>query len=122
MTHKTPFLPRPRRLPVHIQVDNQTQGIFFHSEIMNISKGGVFIRADITLPLGSEIEFVFMLPKTQKKIAAQGIVVWSRPLKNKSRVQSFPDHPCGMGVQFKGLGIKEAQDILKEIDEASKKD
>ena len=109
---------RPRRLPVQIRIDHSTLNMFFDSEIMNLSKGGVFIRADITLPLGSEIEFEFTLPATKKSVNAKGVVVWSRP-SNARPNQAFPDHPPGMGIQFRDIDLSDVDAILNEIDTAS---
>lgn len=110
--------PRPRRLPVKIQVDKSTVSMFFDSEIMNLSKGGVFIRADIVLPTGSEVEFEFKLPKSKRLIHAKGVVVWARRAGQKP-TQSFPVHSAGMGVQFKEISLDDVEAILEEIERHS---
>ena len=107
--------PRQRRLPVKIQIDRSTVAMFFDSEIMNLSKGGVFIRADIVLPTGSEIEFEFKLPKSKRIVRAKGVVVWARRTGQKP-APSFPVHPTGMGVQFKEISLDDVEAILEEID------
>ena len=89
--------------------------MFFDSEIMNLSKGGVFIRADITMPPGSEIDFEFTFPKTKRKVFAKGIVIWARSAKGESP-NSFPNHVRGMGVQFKDVKLEDIESILDEID------
>jgi uncharacterized protein (TIGR02266 family) len=94
--------------------------MFLDSEIMNLSKGGVFIRSDITLPLGSEIEFEFRLPGSEKAISALGVVVWSRPRTRKKK-GFLPDHPPGMGVAFKTIGTEDLESILAEIERLSEK-
>lgn len=111
--------PRARRLPVKIQIDRSTLGIFFDSEIMNLSKGGVFIRADIVLPTGSEIEFEFKLPRSRRLVKAKGIVIWARRAGQKS-LYSFPTHASGMGVQFKDIALGDVEAILDEIDQHSR--
>ena len=93
--------------------------MFFDSEIMNLSKGGVFIRADITLPPGSEIDFEFTLPKSKRKVYAIGVVIWARSAKGENP-NSFPMHVRGMGVQFKDAKLHDIESILDEIDLWSK--
>lgn len=119
MTDDQDKKPRGRRLPAKIQIDKDSLGMFFDSEIMNLSKGGVFMRADIVLPTGSEIEFEFKLPKSKRMIRAKGIVVWSRRAGQKA-AYSFPTHPPGMGIQFKEISLDDVEAILKEIDQHSK--
>lgn len=116
MTDEKNQRPRGRRLPVKLQIDTSTLGMFFDSEIMNLSKGGVFIRADIVLPTGSEIEFEFKLPRSKQVVKAKGIVVWARRAGQKS-LYSFPSHACGMGVQFKEISLSDVEAILDEIDQ-----
>ncbi len=112
--------PRSRRIPVRIQIDHSTLEIFLDSKIMNISKGGVFIRTDLGPPPGSEVDFEFALPMSKRTICAQGIVVWARKKTLKSS-SSFPSHPSGIGVQFKELNSRDASAILYEIDALTKK-
>ncbi len=113
--------PRPRRVELKIKIDRSSTDIFYQSEIMNISKGGVFIQSDITLPLGSEIDFDFTLPRSLKRINVRGIVVWTRSKKQSHKSQSFLDHPCGMGVAFLKMSESDIQAILREIEANSKK-
>ena len=51
---------RARRLPVKIPVTLSTVETFLDSEIMNLSKGGIFLKADITFPLGTEVDLEFV--------------------------------------------------------------
>ncbi len=90
--------------------------IFLDSEIMNLSKGGLFLRADIPLATGSEVDFEFTLPHTRRSVRAVGTVVWARKGK-KVRGAMHASHPSGMGVQFKDIGISEMEAILDEIEQ-----
>ncbi len=111
-----PFPSRPRRIPVHLRIDRSTLGAFLDSEIMNLSRGGVFIRTDLPLPPGSEVDFEFSLPTSGRTVRAEGVVVWSRKRGMKS-TSSFPEHPPGMGVQFKELAQEDIEALLDEIEE-----
>jgi type IV pilus assembly protein PilZ len=113
--HKSPLPSRTRRIPVHLAITRSTLGTFLDSEIMNLSKGGVFIRTDLPLPPGSEIDFEFTLPNSNKVVRAEGVVVWSRKRALKSSAY-LPDHPPGMGVQFRKLDTSDIEAILDEIE------
>jgi len=101
---------RPRRISISIPVTYQNLDIFLDSEIMNLSKGGVFIKADIALPLRSKIDFHFTLPEDSKVVKATGLVVWSREKSKKSSEIS------GMGVQFMDISSDDIEAILDYIE------
>jgi len=109
---------RPKRLTINIPVSYQNLEMFLDSEIMNLSKGGVFLKADITLPLRSKVDFEFSLPGpgpgTAKVIKATGMVVWSR------RRGQDPGHPSGMGVQFLNISTDDIEAILDYIEKIIK--
>lgn len=106
---------RPRRLPIRLRVDRSTLPAFLDSEIMNLSKGGVFIQADLPLPTGSEIDFEFTLPASGRVISAVGVVIWVRKRGTKAP-GPHADHPAGMGIQFKKLEPVDIEAILDEIE------
>jgi uncharacterized protein (TIGR02266 family) len=112
---RSTFQLRPRRLPIHLRIEQSTLGVFLDSEIMNLSKGGVFIRTDIPLPTGSEIDFEFTLPTSGRRIQADGVVVWTRKRGLKT-MTSLPNHPAGMGIQFRKLAQADIEAILDEIE------
>jgi len=114
------FKPRERRIPVQISVEKSTIGMFTGSEIMNLSKGGVFIRSDISLPIGSVVDLRFSLPNLKKSVQIEGIVVWSRHRTSK-KTGSFPNHPPGMGIEFRSAGVKELKWIQEEIERQMRK-
>lgn len=113
--------PRPRRLPVQISITSSTVDVFLDSQIMNLSKGGVFVRADITLPLGSEVDFTFTLPESDRVVQASGVVVWSRKAGKKPS-ESFPEHPPGMGIQFRKIDMEDLEFLLDEIERLVKEE
>lgn len=105
---------RPRRVSLNLPVTYDNLGIFLDSEIMNLSKGGVFIKADISLPLRSKVDFQFTLPDDEKVIKATGMVVWSRKRNSRS------DEPSGMGVQFLEISTADIELILDHIEKLLK--
>lgn len=81
------------RAPLNIKVDVDSTDTFFSSPMMNISKGGIFLRTDDPLPVGRVLNLQFTLPDSARVIKGQGRVVWvERP---------GGERPAGMGVRFK---------------------
>ncbi|MCI5071315.1 PilZ domain-containing protein [bacterium] len=103
---------RSKRFAVQIQLGAASHELFYGSQIMNISKGGVFIKADLVLAVGSIIDFTFTLPKTNQTISVTGVVVWARRALSKQK-DSFPHHPSGMGVQF----VQTSNAVLDKINQ-----
>jgi len=105
---------RPRRLAISLPVTYDNLGMFLDSEIMNLSKGGVFLKADIPLPLRSHIDFQFSLPDESRVVKATGIVVWSRKYSKEK------NKPSGMGVQFLDISTDDIEAILDYIEKLIK--
>lgn len=79
-----------QRVFIDVLVNYTNYKIFFCNPAMNISKGGVFIKAKKPEPKGSEIRMVFRLPNSSREIHTIGKVVFV----NQDRRQS------GMGIKF----------------------
>jgi len=62
----------------------------------NISRGGIFIESDKTLPEGETTTLRFVLDAEQAPVEIKGRVAWVRREEGKSLVE----HPAGMGVEF----------------------
>ena len=101
---------RPRRVSINIPVSYNNIDMFLDSDIMNLSKGGVFIRSDISLPIRSHVDFQFLLPDSSRLIKATGIVVWSRGYSKSG------SEPSGMGVQFLDISTDDIEAILDCIE------
>ncbi len=115
MTEPISLRPRARRLPVKIPISRSTIPVFLESQIMNLSKGGVFIRSDIVFPLGSEIDFEFSLPGSSRAVRAVGVVVWTRP-RRKGEKHFLPEHPPGMGVQFRTIHSEDLDFLMEQLE------
>ncbi len=64
--------------------------------VKNVSKGGVFLRADVLPESGSEIRILFHTQQG-RKVEIWGTVVWSTAELNQ------PDARPGFGVRFEGV-------------------
>ncbi len=75
---------------------------------MDISVGGMFVRAANPAPFGAEVVIRTNLPGSSEEHVLPGVVRWTRP--------------DGMGVQFGLLGARETHlitEILRKHEEAS---
>ena len=116
MSEKNKNLRTSERKDVKIPLDNIVPvHIFTESQIVNISKGGVFISTPRPLPNDSEIEIEFVLPRVSKRIRVKGTVKWS--IDQSSLPDGSRGIVPGMGVKF----IKISKESIKEIQRYLKK-
>jgi uncharacterized protein (TIGR02266 family) len=90
------------RYRVDIRVDCVTRELFVANRMMNISRGGFFIEAN--LPLHSEVDLVFRVPGSGDPIAAKGRVVWSWDTRRGSARLL-----AGSGIRFTDMAPKDRQ-------------
>jgi uncharacterized protein (TIGR02266 family) len=69
----------------------------------NLSRGGIFVEADHTMPLATEVALEFRLPEAKRSLAPTAQVIWHRPRANGL--------PHGMGLQFLALDSAAAEAI-----------
>lgn len=95
-------------LPVELQRKDGTQS---QAEIMDISKGGCFIKTHEKFNLEEKLNIEFKL--FEKKINCYGLVVWS--------TESTITHPKGIGIKFTQVSranlfyLKQATKKMKKI-------
>jgi len=109
MNKKIKNLRKDDRVEVKIPLEIQPTHVFTESQIVNISKSGLFISSPRPLPIDCEIEFEFVLPRASKKIKAKGKVKWA--IDQFSKPDGTKGIVPGMGVKF----IKVSKESLKEI-------
>ena len=101
------------RKDVQIPLNIVPVHIFTESQIVNISKGGVFISTPRPLSDDSEIEIEFVLPRVSKKIRAKGKVKWS--INSSEKPDGTHGIIPGMGVKFIEISKEHLKEILKYI-------
>ena len=79
------------RTPVMLQVAYERLNSFFADYTRNISKGGTFIRASRTVPLGTVFRFRLVVPGRASPFELEGVVV---------RHGEEGEEP-GVGIQFR---------------------
>ena len=99
------------RAAVKIEIEFKHTFDFVSSYMLNISKGGLFIKTDEALPLDTIVFLRFTLPGDTKLIETEGKVVWCNTNKGKGYF------PRGMGIKFLRLNSDDAEKIKIFVDE-----
>jgi uncharacterized protein (TIGR02266 family) len=99
------------RAVVKIEIEFKHTIDFVTSYMLNISKGGLFIKTDEALPLDTIVFLRFTLPGDTKLIETEGKVVWCNTKKEKGYF------PRGMGIKFIRLNSDDAEKIKIFVDE-----
>lgn len=73
----------------------------------DISEGGIFVRTNKKLPVGTQVSLRFHLPNSDKLIATTGKVTWVNSDESVSP-------GIGFGIQFINLS-QESQGIIQEF-------
>ncbi|MEL6347428.1 MAG: TIGR02266 family protein [Myxococcota bacterium] len=95
-----------RRLPIRIQVDYETLDEFLEDVTANISVGGMFIRTDAPLVVGTRFRLRFTLPDERRAIDAVGEVRWT-VMPDRVNGRRVP----GMGVRFDQLSESDQRQL-----------
>ncbi len=102
----------PRGLPriaIEAKVELRRRRSEWHGTARNLSRGGVFVETDETLPAQAEVDLEFELPETPLALASTAQVIWARP--------AAPDLAPGMGLRFLGLDRQMARQLSEYVEE-----
>ncbi len=88
---------RHPRKEVDLEIIYSSLDTFFYDYALNISRGGMFIKTENPMHVGSKVNMRFSLPGSDRIIETSGRVVHT--VSGKSRT----DEPHGMGIEFAGL-------------------
>jgi uncharacterized protein (TIGR02266 family) len=83
---------------------------FFRAYISNLGAGGLFIKTNQTLPIGTILQLDFNLPGSDYVIQTKGEVVWAR-----TKEESDERKPPGLGIQFVTMKPEDNQRIRTYI-------
>jgi len=87
------------RLPVNLLIDYQVLDQFLYDYATNISLGGVFIRSQNPLPVGTKLRVQFSLPGLEETVVTWGEV--AHVIEERAK-EGFR----GMGIRFDDLDSK----------------
>src|SRR5579859_5743033 len=92
---------------------------FYTGMTENVSEGGLFIRTQNVLPIGTRVKVEFTLPTAQSPLTIIGVVRWTRSpdamreeYNNFGSVENASSNP-GMGIQFEDVDPKATDAIVK---------
>ncbi|OAG27323.1 TIGR02266 family protein [Thermodesulfatator autotrophicus] len=91
------------------RVDYSTPEALFNEFAENLSEGGIFIKTENPLDVGTEITIEFKLPFLEEPIRVKGQVEWH------TNLQGVNKNPPGMGVSFQGLSNEDKEKINKVV-------
>ena len=98
---------RDTRLPAKLAVTYRTQGALLVSYSVNLSRGGIFVESETSLPVGTEVVLQLDVPSIGP-IDLKGVVAWIR--------EGSPDGlPDGMGLQLHELDERYGAAIDKMV-------
>lgn len=88
---------RDPREPIELKLRYKSASVdeFAERESGDLSVGGIFIKSEEPLPIGTLLKFEVQLSDETSIIAGVGRVVW-----NRSAEASSEDAPTGMGIKF----------------------
>ena len=102
------------RAPVSIRVEYHRLNAFFSEYTRDISKGGIFIKTDEPIPVGTECQFSLSFPNHNDPITLQGVV---RRVVEDADEQSDVKVDNGMGIAFKFSDAHEKAALAQLVEE-----
>jgi len=99
------------RAEAKIEIEFKKDIDFVTSYMLNISKGGLFLKTDNAYPLETIVFLRFTMPGDTQPIETEGKVVWCNTTKGKGYF------PRGMGIKFLKLQPNDAEKINKFVAE-----
>jgi type IV pilus assembly protein PilZ len=99
---------RHDRIPKKFRISYSSPEAFTKSYLVNIGKGGVFIKTTKPLKKGEKTSLRMLLPDGGKELEVTGEVIWSSEKKHRTPIGEYPP---GMGVKFANLSAEDKERI-----------
>jgi len=100
------------RAPIELKISYQRVNAFFADYTKDISKGGIFIKTDTPLDLGTEFEFQVTLPGEPQALRLIGRVEWISRGEDRSKSAHK-----GMGISFVWSSDNQRQEFEKVVEQ-----
>ena len=97
---------------VHAKYKTTYTYVYTTAAVLNLSRGGLFIKTERPLEEGADVEVNLHFDKLEKSIAVKGVVRWKRGGSGGG--------PAGMGVEFLDADEKMLAQIESEVQKAPK--
>lgn len=96
------------RIATNIEIRFREKSSFVRSYMLNVNKGGLFLKTDRPLHIDAEVVLRVRLPDDQETMTIEGRVVWTN-----SKAKAFP---AGMGIQFTRISPEHLDKIKSFVD------
>jgi len=100
----------PLSVNVAYWVNQQERKEAYQVESVNVGEGGIFIRTDLPLGIGTEVHLEFTLPGGGELIRLKGKVVWSGGITTTGEKTAL-----GKGIEFMACDDASRQQLLNYI-------
>ena len=94
----------PLAVSVAYWVQDQKREEAYVVEAVNVGEGGIFLKTDLPLGLGTEVQLEFSIPGSGEKLQMVGKIVWS-----KEEIVGEEKRVVGKGIRF-----TECDDLTRE--------
>ncbi len=88
---------RVPRVRVELKVEYRRLDTFFQDYTKNISKGGMFIKTQFPLEIGTRCHFSLWIPGRTEPFQLEGEVIWSNDVTGACEAA---EESSGMGIRF----------------------
>ena len=85
----------PFTVNVTYRVADQERNDDYQVQSVNIGEGGIFLKTDLPLGIGTQVRFEFTLPGDDRLLQYQGEVVWAGSIDQKGE-----GRVTGKGIEF----------------------
>ncbi len=99
---------RHDRVPKKFRISYSSPEAFTKSYLLNIGKGGIFIKTTKPLKKRENTSVKMFLPDGGKELEVTGEVIWSSEKKHRTPIGEYPP---GMGIKFVNLSAEDKERI-----------
>ena len=104
---------RYERFPVHNDEMNSSMASAEHVQVLDISEGGISLKADIRLNIGRQYTLTI---KTKLNVSTvKGIIVWSSLIENKEDAKGNIVPIYKAGLQFTNVSREAINEIIGSL-------
>ncbi len=98
------------RHAVDLEVRCRTRDASLVSRARNLSRGGLFLVSEVTLPVAETVEMTLALPERRDDLHARGQVIWNSGPESGRDAQ-----PHGMGIKFQEMSPVDSESLAEYL-------
>ena len=104
---------RYERFPVHNDEMNSSMASAEHVQVLDISEGGISLKADIRLNIGRQ--YTLTIETKRNASTVKGIIVWSSLIENKEDAKGNIVPIYKAGLQFTNVSREAINEIIGSL-------